>query len=76
MHCAFMSHVNFFCSKCIKQLLDLVFFFGLKIMYNKQWICFFVICKVINVEVRVINLAFGLADNPYLKNDSCAYHKK
>ena len=58
----FMSHVYFFHSKCVKQLLDL-FFFGLKWVIN-------------NVEVRVINLAFGLADNSYFNNDSFAYHSK
>ena len=71
----FMSHVYFFCSKCIKQLLDL-FFFRFE-MYTKQLMdLFLVICKIINVEVRVINLAFGLANNSYLDNDSFAYHSK
>ena len=42
----------------IKQLLDEVF----------------VICKIINVSVRVIFLAFGSANNSYLI-DNPAYHK-
>ena len=46
--------------KCIiKQLLDSVF----------------VICKIINVSVRVISLAFGSADNSYLDIDNSAHHK-
>ena len=46
--------------KCIiKQLLDSVF----------------VICKLINVSVGVINLAFGLANNSYPDIDNSAYHK-
>ena len=51
-------------------------FFCLKCVINNYWICFFVICKIINVEVRVINLVFDSADNSYLNNDSFAYHKK
>ena len=44
--------------KCIvKQLLDLVF----------------VICKIINVCVRVISHAFGSNDNSYLDIDNYAY---
>ena len=35
----------------------------------------FVICKIINVLVRVIWLAFGSADNSYLDIDHFAYHK-
>ena len=37
---------------------------------------FFVICKIINVEVRLYNPAFGSADNSYLNNGSFAYHRK
>ena len=46
-----------------KTIIGFVFFFGLK-------------CVINNVEVRVINLAFGLADNSYFNNDSFAYHSK
>ena len=35
----------------------------------------FVICKIINLSVRVIWLAFGSADNSYLDIDHFAYHK-
>ena len=35
----------------------------------------FVICKIINISVRVICLAFGSADNSYLDINSSAYHK-
>ena len=35
----------------------------------------FVICKIINLSVRVIWLAFGSADNSYLDIDNSAYHK-
>ena len=46
-------------------------------MYNKSnyRIRFFVICKIINLSVRVIWLAFGSADNSYLDIDNSAYHK-
>ena len=45
-------------------------------MYNKAIIdSVFVICKIINVLVRVIWLAFGSADNSYLDIDHFAYHK-
>ena len=43
----------------IKQLLDEVF----------------VICRIINVEVRVISRAEGEADNSYRDIDNFAYHK-
>ena len=56
----FTSHVyHFQLEGIIKQLLDSVF----------------VICKIINVSVRVIILAFRSADNSYLHIDSSAYHK-
>ena len=35
----------------------------------------FVVCKIINVSVRVICHAFGSADNSYLDIDNSAYHK-
>ena len=47
-------------------------------MYNKTIIkldSVLVICKIINVSVRVISLAFGSADNSYLDIDNSAYHK-
>ena len=54
----------------IKQLLNLVYGF-------LHWTCIikqlldsvFVICKIINVSVRVIILAFGSANNSYLDID-------
>ena len=55
----FRYHVYFLRLQCIiKQLSDSVF----------------VICKIINVSVKVICLAFGLADNSYLDVDNSAYH--
>ena len=44
----------------IKQLLDEVF----------------VICRIINVEVRVISRAEGEADNSFRDIDNFAYHQK
>ena len=35
----------------------------------------FVICGIINVEVRVISRAEGEADNSYRDIDNSAYHK-
>ena len=35
----------------------------------------FVICRIINVEVRVISRAEGEADNSYRDIDNSAYHK-
>ena len=35
----------------------------------------FVICRIINVEVRVISRAEGEADNSYRDIDNFAYHK-
>ena len=35
----------------------------------------FVICRIINVEVRVISRAEGEADNSYQDIDNFAYHK-
>ena len=56
----FRCHVYFLRLQCIiKQLSDSVF----------------VICKIINVSVRVICLASGSADNSYLDIDNSAYHK-
>ena len=54
----------------IKQLLDLVFgFFHLKCMIKQLLDSFFVICQIINVSVRVLILAFGLANNSYFDID-------
>ena len=51
------------------------YYFRLEI-YNKTIIGGgFLICKMINVEVRVISHAFGSADNSYLDIDNSAYHK-
>ena len=45
-------------------------------MYNKQLLDeVFVICRIINVEVRVISLAEGKADNSYRDIHNFAYHK-
>ena len=55
----FRYHVYFLRLQCIiKQLSDSVF----------------VICKIINVSVRVICLTFRSADNSYLDIDNSAYH--
>ena len=35
----------------------------------------FVLCKIVNVSVRVISLAFGPTDNSYVDIDNSAYHK-
>ena len=52
----------------IKQLLDLVYGF----LHLKCIDSVFVTCQIINVSVRVISLAFSLADNSYLDTDSSA----
>ena len=55
-----ISFFGFSRLKCIiKQLLDSVL----------------LICKIINVSVTVISLAFGSADNSCLDIDNSAYHK-
>ena len=60
----------------IKQLLDLVYgFFHLKCIIKQLLDPVFVICKIINVSVRVISLAIGSADNSNLNIDNSAYHK-
>ena len=60
----------------IKQLLNLVYGFRhLKCIIKQLLDGVFVICKIINVSVRVISLAFGSADNSYLGIDNSAYHK-
>ena len=44
--------------------------------YNKQLLHeVFVICRIINVEVRVISRAEGEAGNSYQDIDNFAYHK-
>ena len=56
----------------IKQLLDLVYgFLHLKCIIKQLLDSVFVICKIINVSVRVISLAFGTADNSYLDVNNC-----
>ena len=43
---------------------------------NKQLLDeIFVICRSINVDVKVISRAEGEADNSYLDIDNSAYHK-
>ena len=60
----------------IKQLLNLVYgLLHLKCIIKQLLDSVFVICKIINVSVRVISLAFGSADNTYLGIDNSAYHK-
>ena len=52
---------------------NLTFFF---VPFNKQLLYeVFVICRIINVEVRVISRAEGEADNSYRDIDNSAYHK-
>ena len=47
-----------------------------KVNDNKQLLDeVFVICRIINVEVRVISRAEGEADNSYRDIDNFAYHK-
>ena len=59
-----------------KQLFDLVYGFPhLKCIIKQLLDSVFVMCKIINVSVRVISLAFGWADNSYLDIDNSAYHK-
>ena len=60
----------------IKQLFDLVYgFFHLKCIIKQLLDSVFVMCKIINVSVRVISLAFGSANNSYFDIDNSAYHK-
>ena len=55
----------------IKQLLDLDFgFYHLKCIIKQLLDSVFVVCKIINVSVRIIILAFGLANNSYLEIDN------
>ena len=62
--------------KSINQLLDLVFgFTHLKCTIKQLLDSVFVMCKIINVSVRVISFAFSSADNPYLDIDNSVYHK-
>ena len=47
-----------------------------KVNDNKQLLDeVFVICRIINVEVRVISRAEGEADKSYRDSDNFAYHK-
>ena len=55
----------------IKQLLNLVYgFLHWKYIIKQLLDSVFVICKIINVSVRVIILAFGSASNSYLYIDN------
>ena len=54
-----------------KQLLNLVYgFLHWKCIIKQLLDSVFVICKIINVSVRVIILAFGSANNSYLDIDN------
>ena len=54
-----------------KQLLDLVLgFFHLKCIMKQLLNSVFVVCKIINVSVRVMILAFGSVTNSYLDIDN------
>ena len=60
----------------IKQLMNLVYgFLHLKCIIKQLLDEVFVICKIVNVSVRVISPVFGLANNSYLDIDNSAYHK-
>ena len=74
----FTSHVYYFLLEIYDKtiILNLVYgFLHLKCIIKQLLDSVFVICKIINVSVRVISLAFGLADNSYLDIDNSAYHK-
>ena len=53
-----------------KTIIEFSLWFSPLEMYNKLDLVF-VMCKIINVSVRVISLA----DNSYLDIDNSAYHK-
>ena len=58
-----------------KQLLDLVYdFLHLKCIIKQLLDEVFVICRMINVEVRVISLAFGSADTVTLTSTLIILH--
>ena len=58
-----------------KQLLDLVYgFLHLKCIIKQLLDEVFVICQIINVEVRVISLAFGSADTVTLTSTLIILH--
>ena len=65
-----------FSLKSIKnQLLDLVYgFLHLKCIIKQLLDEVFVICRIINVEVRVISLAFGSADTVTLTSTLIILH--
>ena len=59
----------------IKQLLDLVYgFLHLKCIIKQLLDEVFAICRIINVEVRVISLAFGSADTVTLTSTLIILH--
>ena len=75
-YCFTAMFIIFSLKSIIKQLLDLVYgFLHLKCIIKQLLDSVFVICQIINVSVRVIGLAFGLANNFYLNIDTSAYHK-
>ena len=43
--------------------------------YKQLFVSAFVMCGIIKVEVRVINIAEGSTDKSYLDFDNIAYHK-
>ena len=49
--------------------------FRLECIIKQLFDSVFVICKIFNVSVRVISLAFGSAGNSDLDIDNSAYHK-
>ena len=60
----------------IKQLLNVVYgFLHLKCIIKQSLDSVFVICKIINVSVRVISHAFGSADNSYLDIDNSGLYR-
>lgn len=50
-------------------------FFSLKYTIKQLLDLGFVICKIINIEVRVISLTFSLADKSNLNSDNSAHDK-
>ena len=58
-----------------KQLLDLIYdFLHLKCIIKQLLDEVFVICRIINVEVRVVSLAFGSADTVTLTSTLIILH--
>ena len=69
----FASHVYYFRLEIYnKTIIEFSLWFSPPEMYNETQLLdsVFVICKIINVSVRVITLAFGSANNSYLDIDN------